>query len=154
MSLRGASKACGTTTSCAFAWSATSARCRRSGMPRSRATPFPNPRRADPPPASVGSGCCFGHRPIAAHDRSRAVAGLALEDDLAAVLLDDLLDGRQAQSGAEILGAEERLEAAGEDRGRDSWAGVLDRHFEPAASLSRADRDSLLRAGGIGVDER
>ena len=58
----------------------------------------------------------------------RALADLAVGEDVAARLLDDAVDGGQAEAGAlaDILGGEERLEDLGHDLGRHAGAGVLD----------------------------
>ena len=52
---------------------------------------------------------------------------LAVGEDVAAGLLDDAVDGGQAEPGAlaDLLGGEERLEDAADHVGRDADAGVL-----------------------------
>ena len=54
---------------------------------------------------------------------------LGVGEDVAARLLDDAVDGRQAKAGAlaDFLGGEERLEHLAEHVGRDAAAGVGDR---------------------------
>src|SRR6185437_3371546 len=69
-----------------------------------------------------------------------AVTRLAGDGDGAAMLLDDLLHGRQAEPGAEALGAEKRLEDAGQDLGWNPGAGILDEDFD------------LVRGGGGDTD--
>ena len=58
----------------------------------------------------------------------RALAGLAVAEHVAAGLLDDAVDHRQAEAGAlaDLLGGEERLEDLVLDLGRNAVAGVLD----------------------------
>ena len=59
--------------------------------------------------------------------------GLAVAEDVAAGLLDDAIDHRQAEAGAfpDFLGGEEGLENLGADLGGNAVAGVLnlDQHI-------------------------
>ena len=63
----------------------------------------------------------------------------AADDDLdrAAMLLDDLLHRRQAEAGAEALGAEQRLEHLGQHVGRDAGPGIRDHELEPVRRARR-----------------
>src|SRR6185312_12336198 len=80
---------------------------------------------------------------------ARALARLARNRDRAAMLFDDLLDDRQAEAGAEALGAEEGLEHLRQDVARDATAGILDRDLEAVADQRGADGDApLLRRVG------
>src|ERR1700733_14891114 len=58
----------------------------------------------------------------------RSVSRLAVAEHIAARLLDDAVDHRQAEAGAlaDILGSKERFEDLGPDLGRNSVTCVLD----------------------------
>src|SRR5579884_2636659 len=68
-------------------------------------------------------------------DDAGAAADLAVDADVALVLRDDLLDRREAEAGAEALGAEQRLEDPPEIFRRNSRPGVLDGQREHAGAL-------------------
>ena len=78
----------------------------------------------------------------------RAGARLALAEDIAARLLDDAVDHRQAEAGAlaDLLGGEERLENLRAHVGRDAVSVVLD--FDQHI-IGRSDRH-LLQAAAFG----
>src|SRR5579864_1387390 len=63
------------------------------------------------------------------------------------MLLDDLLHGRQAQSGAEALGRKERLEDLGQDLFRNARPGIFDDELELPVFCLCADRDLTLALG-------
>ena len=75
----------------------------------------------------------------------RALARLAVDEDEAAGLLDDAVDGREAEpgAGADLLGREERLEDARQILLGDADAGIgdLDQHII-------AGRHDLVRRAG------
>jgi hypothetical protein len=62
-------------------------------------------------------------------DEARPLPDLRIGEDEAARLLDDAVDGRQAEPGAlaDFLGGEEGLEHLAEHAARDAGAGVGDR---------------------------
>ena len=66
---------------------------------------------------------------------------LGLHLDRATASFDYLLDGGQAQSGAEGLGAEERLEDAAQMVRRDAGPSVRDRNLEALILEPSADGD-------------
>ena len=87
-----------------------------------------------------------------------AGAGLALDGDPALMLLDDAIDGGQAQAGAlaDFLGGEKRLEQMAQRLVVHAQAGVGDAQADemPRAGLGIDDAgDGFERAGG-GADDQ
>src|SRR6185437_12047309 len=74
----------------------------------------------------LGRGEGFAARMARQEDRERgALLGLAVDEDESAGLLDDAIDGGEAEAGAgaDFLGREERLEDARQILARDADAG-------------------------------
>src|SRR5262245_40543434 len=81
-----------------------------------------------------------------------AVAGLALDPDDAAVILDDALDDRQPEPGSVAPRREERVEDPRQGLGINAAAGVTDRDLDRFPSILGVQTDasrSVHRLGGI-----
>src|SRR5579864_2674667 len=80
------------------------------------------------------------------HGGTCSLAGLTVDRDGAAVLLDDLLDRRETEAGAEGFRAEQRFEDLGHDLCRYARAGVADDEFVGTLSGARRDGyDAFIR---------
>jgi len=96
------------------------------------------------------------------HAKRGALAGRALDRDLAAQLADDAVTDRQPQPGpdADRLGGEEGIEDARLDLGGDAVSGIADLDGDPTASRGARDQADLvlvgaaLRDGLRGVDDQ
>src|SRR5439155_1312291 len=79
-------------------------------------------------------------------------AGRAADVHVAAVLLDEPVDEREAEPGAPGLGGEERLEDVGEVVGRDAVPAVRHRHFQlVAGELVRTSIAPVSDASGLRI---
>src|SRR5207253_11359384 len=80
----------------------------------------------------------------------RALTRLAVDGNRAAVLLDKLLDGGQAETGAEAFGAEQRLEYARQYIGCYSWCRIAHGNFKLVRN-SRCYTDLVLSPSARGA---
>src|SRR5260221_522831 len=101
----------------------------------SRGMPMPMPRSEERRAGKEGRSLCDWSSDVCSSDlgaamarqedrEGGALAGLAVDEDEAAGLLDDAVDGGEAEAGAgaDFLGREERLEDAREILARDADA--------------------------------
>src|SRR6185436_1505374 len=95
---------------------------------RSLAAP---PARKDRRISNVATGAMLGNRQC--HVKRGAAAWRRCDVDAAVVGHDDLLHQRETETGAGLLGREERTEDLLASLGRDPWTVVTDGHTDDAA---------------------